>query len=861
VVAHTASFLILAALNNNTVVDLQCEHLTNPLGIDRWHPRMSWCSDIQQRSFRLAVSVDSLALVLDAPRGTCWQWTGSQEQRVNYNGALLKPYTHYYWKVTVSALNGNKAVSKVASFETGPLDIGDWQGDWISDTKDAGLKPAGYFWKTFAINKPVKSARLYIACGGLYELKLNGKKVGDHILDPMFTRYDRRNLYVTYDVTRQLQQGANDLNVLLGNGWYNLQSTAVWFFDKAPWRERPCFCLDLRVAYTDGTTETISTNKSWRTALTNPTFNSIYTGEHADANSQFAVIEGEWRPAIVVHVPSEHIVAQTMYPIRDCEKLEPVSVKRFSDTDYVFDIGRNIAGVSEITVKGTAGTVINLKHAERLDFTGHADQSNINYHYRPKDDSDPFQTDVYTLDGNTDTFRPYFNYKGFQYVEVTSSKPVQLNKESLVAFFEHSDVPKAGTISSSDTIINQLWRATNNSYLSNLFGYPTDCPQREKNGWTGDAHTAVETGLYNFDGITIYEKWLADIRDAQQPNGTIPAIVPTSDWGYDHHNGPDWVSSIAIIPWELYQFYGDSKALKDNYEAIKRYVNLLQRRYPGYLCNWGLGDWIPIHSFAPVEFTSTVFYYQDALILAKAAKLFHKTADELEYSQLANKIKAAFNDIYLNKASGNYDQGFQTELSFALYYHLVPEQLKNETAKLLAAAVSRGGIHLDVGLLGSKTILPALSDNGYAGLAYELATLTSYPSWGYWMKLGMTTLPEKWDISPNSDGSLNHIMFGAISAWFYTGLGGIQIDERQPGFRHILLRPHIVAGLDHFSSSHDGPYGAIVSGWTTQKHQITYYATIPPNTTASLELDVHGELVKTAELNPGTYNYTTIIHE
>ncbi|MBS1504507.1 MAG: family 78 glycoside hydrolase catalytic domain, partial [Bacteroidetes bacterium] len=465
-------------------------------------------------------------------------------------------------------------------------------------------------------------------------------------------------------------QGQNTLSVLLGNGWYNHQSTAVWSFDKAPWRQRPCFCLDLRITYTNGSIETTSTDKSWQTTLSPAiTGNSIYTGEQA--NCFIKVIKGEWRPVIVVHAPSEHIVAQALYPIRDCEKLQGTLVKKFSDSDYVFDIRCNIAGVSEITVTGERDAVIRLKHAERLDSAGHADQSNIDYHYRPKDNSDPFQTDIYTLDGYNDTFRPHFNYKGFRYVEVTSNKPVKIN--ALKAYFEHSDVPIAGMISSSDTIINQLWRATNNSYLSNLFGYPTDCPQREKNGWTGDAHTAVETGLYNFDSITIYEKWLADIRDVQQPNGTISAIVPTSDWGYDHHNGPDWVSSIAIVPWELYQFYGDSKALADNYEAIKRYVNLLQRRYPNYLCNWGLGDWIPIHSFAPVQFTSTVFYYQDALILAKAAKLFHRVADEQYYGKLAEQIKATFNNKYLDKATGNYDQGFQTELSFALYYHLVPE--------------------------------------------------------------------------------------------------------------------------------------------------------------------------------------------
>lgn len=830
------SIALLFTLSLKAQTNLQCEHLDDPLGIDALHPRFSWQSPVQQQAYTLTVSDG---------KTVCWTQKGKTRQQITYAGKPLQPYTQYDWKVSV---NGKRPVT--TSFETGPLYVSDWQGDWLSDSKDINLQPAPYYQKTFGITKAIKRARIYIACGGLYELSLNGRKVGDHILGPMFTRYDRRNLYVSYDVTRNLQQGNNAINVLLGNGWYNHQSTAVWFFDKAPWRQRPCFCLDLRITYTDGTEETISTDKSWQTALSGITFNSIYTGEHADAN----IVTRNWKPAIVVHAPSAHIVAQVMYPIRDCEKLNAVSIRKFSDTGYMFDMGRNLAGVSEIKLSGPQGTVIRLKHAERLDRSGHADQSNINYHYRPVGNSDPFQTDVYTLDGKTDTFRPHFNYKGFQYVEVTSSKPVQLDKSSLIAYFEHSDVPKAGMITSSDTIINQLWRAANNSYLSNLFGYPTDCPQREKNGWTGDAHTVIETGLYNFDAITIYEKWLADIRDAQQPNGTIPAIVPTSDWGYDHHNGPDWVSSITIIPWELYQFYGDSKALADNYEAIKNYVNLLNRRFPNYLCNWGLGDWIPIHSFAPVEFTSTVFYYQDVFILAKAAKLFHKQQDYSFYSALAQKIKAAFNQKYL-KPHGSYDHGFQTELSFALFYHLVPEQLKDKTAALLAKAVIDCGVHLDVGLLGSKTILPSLSDNGYADLAYQLATLTKYPSWGYWMTKGMTTLPEEWEIGPKSDGSLNHIMFGSISAWFYSGLGGIGTDEQQPGFRHILLNPHIPKGLDSFSATHESPYGKIVSGWTTAGKQLVYTATIPPNTVADLQLDLFGKVVKSASLLPGNYHF------
>ena len=261
-------------------------------------------------------------------------------------------------------------------------------------------------------------------------------------------------------------------------------------------------------------------------------------------------------------------------------------------------------------------------------------------HYRPTDDSDPFQTDIYTLKGEgIETFAPKFNYKGFQYIEVESSKPIELTERSIIGIFMHSDIPSNGKVISSNPLINKLWSATNNAYLSNLFGYPTDCPQREKNGWTGDAHIAVEMGLFNFDGITIYEKWLADHRDEQQSNGVLPAIIPSSGWGYHWANGPDWTSSLAIIPWNVYLFYGDQKLLSDCYDNIKRYVDHITEISPGFITNWGLGDWVPVKSKTPKAFTSSIYYYVDTTILAKASKLLEKRTITKNTPNLQLKLK------------------------------------------------------------------------------------------------------------------------------------------------------------------------------------------------------------------------------
>ena len=836
------------------IIGLQCEHLAEPLGIDATQPRLSWRMEdgrqgARQTAYQLFVSTDSLQA--SRQQANIWQTekVNDAAQLIVYSGKVLQPFTKYYWAVKVWDKDGIAILSGVSHFETGMMNMENWKGSWINDTRDVDLKPAPYFRKAFAVNKRIVSARAYIAVAGLYELYINGQQIGDHRLDPMYTRFDRRTLYVTYDITTQLQQGNNAVGVLLGNGWYNHQSTAVWYFDEAPWRARPSFCMNLRITYDDGSIETVATGKDWKTMLGPVILNSIYTAEHYDANKEIphwneaSFNDSAWKEVNYCSAPSQQIVAQALHPIRNTEKISALSVNKISDRVYVFNLGRNIAGVSSIKLKGVPGTIIRLKHAERLYSNGRADQSNLDVHYRPTDDKDPFQTDIYILkgDGSEETFMPQFNYKGFQYVEVTSNKPVVLSKESLVGYFMHSDVPTVGNIASSNNTINKIWTATNNSYLSNLFGYPTDCPQREKNGWTGDAQIAVETGLYNFDGITIYEKWMADHRDEQQPNGVLPSIVPTGGWGYEWGNGPDWTSTIAIIPWNIYLFYGDSKALADCYENIKRYVDHINDEYPSGLTTWGLGDWIPVKSKSPVELTSTAYYFADVTILASAAKLFGKEDDFKKYNELAIKIKNAFNAKYLDTANGIYGNGLQTELSVPLFWGLVPAAMKAKVAASLAKRIEADSTKLDVGLLGTKAILNALSENGYADLAYKLAASEKFPSWGWWIINGATTLYENWPIDAQSDLSMNHIMFGEIGAWMYKALGGIKPDPSSPGFRNILLQPYFVNGLDHFSASHQSPFGMIQSAWKRNGKKIIYTVIIPPNSTATVHLTVNSK--------------------
>lgn len=534
------------------------------------------------------------------------------------------------------------------------------------------------------------------------------------------------------------------------------------------------------------------------------------------------------------------------------------AVTRINDTVFVYDFGRNMSGVTALNVRGPKNAVLKVAHGERLRPDGTLDPTNIDVYYRGDKAAEPFQTDIFVLDGENDTYVPEFSYKGFRYAQVNCSEPLALDASSLKALEMHSDVASRGSITSSCPLLDKMVLAARNAYISNLMGYPTDCPQREKNGWTGDGHLAIETALYNYDGITVYEKWLADHRDEQQPNGVLPDIIPTCGWGYGTDNGLDWTSTIAVIPWNLYLFYGDDRALRESYDNIRRYVDYVDRNSPGHLSSWGRGDWVPVSRGSDKTLTSSIYFFVDATILSKAARLLGKDDDCKRYSRLADNIRDAINDRFLDREKGIYASGTQTEMSMPLMWHVVPDDMTEKVSANLADKVAQAGYHIDTGILGAKALLNALSENGYAEAAYKVAVQDTYPSWGWWIVNGATSLLENWDLNATRDISDNHIMFGEIGAWPYKGLAGIFPDENRPGFRHIILRPNFPAGLTEFRASHESPYGRITSGWTTKKGRIAYTVTVPSNTTATLHLPagVKSEGAQTLELPAGTHTLT-----
>ncbi|HEX2919904.1 MAG TPA: family 78 glycoside hydrolase catalytic domain [Bacteroidales bacterium] len=851
-----ALFLLLLIINSCTIDpgkglpgNLKCEYIVNPVGIDMQRPRFTWNLNDERRgarqtAFRIFIGTDSAEVANG--KGMIWS-SGKVSSGITfykYDGPYLKPFTKYYWSIRLwGQARKRTSISDVASFETGMMNISNWHGYWISDTRDINLKEAPYFRKTFIINGKIKSARQYIAATGLYELYINGIKTDDSVLDPAFTRYDRRVLYTVHDITSLLHEGENTTGVLLGNGWYNHQSRSDWMFHKAQWRARPSFCSDIRITFEDGTTRIISTSDDWKTDLSPVLFNNVFTGEKYDFSKEQAgwnnpgFNDSRWKNSIIVPAPSAIIAAQVMPKIRAGDLIPAVRLRKPDYFTWIFDLGKNIAGNARITVSGYPGTAIYLRYAERLR-NGRADIANINTHYRYSGFDDPFQTDIIILSGKgKETFYPRFSYKGFRYVEVTSVEPLSLTKESLSGYSLNSDVQEKGLIRSSNPLLNQIWFITSNSYLSNLMGYPTASPNRDKVGWTASAHIAIETGLYNYDGITLYEKWIRDHLDEQQPNGALPSIMPSPGWGYAGDIGPAITSSLAIIPWNIYLFYGDKTILEESYQNIKRYIDFTSGLISDGLIKNEKNVIAAEKTETSSDLISSVYFYADVEILSKIARALNNDSDNLKYRQLADTIKNAINNAYFDSIKCIYGAGRQTELSIPLYWGVVPANARQKVADNLAKDILNNKKKMDVDMYGSKAILNVLSNFGYADLAYDLAVSDKYPSWGWWIANGATALYENWEIGYRTDRSMNTIMYGEISAWMYKALGGILPDEGNAGFKNIILKPHFVTGLDYFEAIHTSPYGKIVSSWRRAGDKIIYDVSVPAGSTATLTLN------------------------
>ncbi|MEJ5169873.1 MAG: family 78 glycoside hydrolase catalytic domain, partial [Fimbriimonadales bacterium] len=633
-------------------------------------------------------------------------------------------------------------------------------------------KPAPLLRKEFDAKPGLLRALAFVSGLGYHRLTINGRPAHDSVLDPPFTRFDRRVLYTVHDVTGLLRRGRNAIGLVLGNGFLNVPARDAWNFERAPWREPPMARLQLLLEYADGSTQVVGTDGTWRIGEGPWRWDAVRQGEVYDARLETpgwdepGFDDSGWQRASVLSGPKGKIAALKSRPCRVTETLRPRYVREVKPGVFVFDLGQNIAGWVRFRVRGPAGTEVRLLMGEKLHADGTVDRSNLSGLVY-----DPFFSEVrYILrGGGEETFESAFAYYGFQYVQV-EGWPGTPGLDDLEGRVVHTDFPRAGDVRSTP-LFDWIQDATLWSYRSNFVGIPTDCPHREKNGWTGDAHLATEQALFNWDNAAGYLKWLDDLMDEQREDGALPGIVPTGGWGYTWGNGPAWDSALVLIPYYLYVYTGDAGVLARCYESMRRYVDYLERNSKNLLIPFGLGDWVPAKTETPADITSTAYFAIDADIVSLTASLLGRPAEAVRYATLAKNVRTAFRSAFLSE-DGTVGLGSQTAQSCALFQDMLKLPQKPEAFQRLVERIAQDGGKLDVGILGAKYLFHTLSEGGRHELALDLLFRTDQPSYGWWREQGATTLWETWD----GNASRNHIMFGDVSAWFYKQLAGIRPD-------------------------------------------------------------------------------------
>lgn len=840
---------------------LWCNYLTNPLGVESQKPLLGWQITAKQEGWQQSayqILVASSLELLERDEGDLWdsgKVRSSQSVHISYQGRPLASREMCYWKVRVWDQEDSPGPwSQHAWWEMGLLSELDWHARWIcaqrKPVNDEGLEalhsysqfpggfPAPMFRKSFTVDKKPIKARAYISGLGYYELQLNGEKVGDTVLDPAVSVYDKTVHYQTYDLTDQLQMGENAVGVLLGDGWYNCFTAEVWNFAQAPWRDDVKLLLQIHLDFEDGTQQVIATDPTWRVAMSPITFNGLRNGEYYDARleqpgwSSPGFDDSNWQQALLARAPGGVLKSQQMVPIRRTGSIEPVSCQEVKPGVWVYDLGQNISGWAKIRLQGEAGTTVTLKYAEKLKADGDIDPSNIDIFVKKGE----FQTDRYTLKGEgTEIWEPSFTYHGFRYVQVTGF-PGTLTLDNLTGEVVHTDFATRGEFSCSNELFNTIQRCARWSTLTNYHGIPTDCPHREKNGWTGDAQLSAEQTLLNFNPMTAYTKWLADFIDVQRPSGQLPGFVPTGGWGFNWGSGPAWDSALILIPWYQYVYCGDLNILRQMYPSMIKYMAFLTSMAIDGIVDFGLGDWCPPEGNenlkTPVALTSTAYYYVDTVLLSKIASLLGDCERAEAYKKQAVQIRAAFRARFIDNDAKAVGPNTQTALACALYQGLALPEETGWILERLVAEIEKCSWHLDFGILGAKYVLHSLTEYDRADVAYAIASQETYPSWGYWIQQGATTLWEDWQ----GESSRNHHMFSDISAWFYKGLAGINPDPEEPGFKHIIIRPNPVGDLKWVRCWHESLYGKIVCNWERTDDQFTLKLEIPANNRATVLL-------------------------
>ncbi len=834
---------------------LRCEYKPNPLGIDTPEPRLSWVLTAPERS---AVQTAYQIMAGDWDSGKI---ASAQSVHVSYAGPALVSGQRVEWKVRVWDGSGEASEwSEPAFWQMGLLSPSDWTARWISLPPTRPLtdqNPPACLRCVFGTVKPLTRATVYATARGIYTLHLNGQRVGDASFAPGWTDYAKRIQYQTYDVTEMLQIGDNALGAVLADGWY---AGYLGFEGKrARYGSRPQFLAQLVLEYADGSRETLGTDENWRGTSGPVLASDMLMGETYDARLEIpgwdtaAFDTSLWRPA---KVEAEHDlsilrVAQVDPPVRVTEELAPVTVTQPVPGSYLFDLGQNMVGWARLKVQGQAGTIVRLRFGEMLSPDGTLYADNLR---------GAKATDTYILSGKgEETYEPRFTFHGFRYVEATGY-PGEPSWEAITGCVLHSDIPRTGTFECSDPLVNKLVQNIDWGQRGNFLSIPTDCPQRdERLGWMGDAQIFVRTAAGNRDVAAFFEKWMDDVSDAQSPEGGFPDVAPRL---VDLSDGaPAWGDAGVIVPWTIYQMYGDTRILERHYEAMVRWIDYLDSANPNHLWlnrrNNDFGDWLSINADTDKDVLATAYFAYDASLMAQIAAVLGRTEDAARFAALFEDIKAAFSAAYVS-ADAEVKSGTQTAYVLALRFGLLPEALRPLAARHLVQAIDAKNGHLSTGFVGVGYLCPVLSDAGCSDVAYQLLLNTTFPSWGYSLTQGATTIWERWDGWTLEKGfqdvgmnSFNHYSLGSVGEWLQRYVAGIDQDPDAPGFARIRIQPRPDRRLSFARASFESIRGRIESHWTLSGDQFTLRVSIPANTTATVTLpndQVH-------EISSGEYEF------
>lgn len=850
---------------NLFVGNLRCESSKDPFGVDVNNPRLSWeltstQRNVLQTAYRILVADDSL--LLKRGIGNIWdskKASSSVSIQVQFAGMTLQSIKKYFWKVMVWDNKGNtSAWSKMASWQMGLLSKTDWKNaKWIGyDEVIDSLRIAPHVhlngkrsWgprrnilpmmrKEFSVSKKIRNATAFICGLGHFELYINGKKTGDHFLDPGWTNYASHAQYVTFDITKDLKNGANAIGVMLGNGFYYIPGQRYRKMTGA--YGHPKMIMRTVIEYADGSIGNIISDGSWQTFSSPIIFSSIFGGEDYDANLEQQgwnepgfLREGKDWLAVIITTGPEKLESQIQHPLKVMERFAVKAERQLTPKSWVYDLGQNFSGIPAITVSGSKGDTIKIFCAELLNADGTANQ-------RATGSPSYF---TYILKGVGDeSWQPRFTYTGFRYIQVHCIPKDSFKTAPVVKTIEGLHIRNAagtiGSFTSSNELFNKTYTLIDWAIKSNTVSVFTDCPHREKLGWLEQTHLMGASVQYNYDVASLCRKVIKDMMHAQHADGKIPEIAPEfTAFSPPFDESTEWGSAAIILPWYNYKWYGDKQTLTDAYEMMKKYLMYLKGRSTDNLLTHGLGDWYDIgpnksgfSQMTKMGVTATATFYYDLSIMIDVAKILNKATDAVMYQQIAADVKRSFNETFFDKQKLQYDSASQTANAMALYMDLVEPQDRNAVLNALIRDIKDRNNALTAGDIGYRYVLRALEEAERNDVIFDMNSRDDVPGYGFQLKHGATALTESWQAYESV--SNNHFMLGHLMEWFYSGLAGIRQSGNSVAFQHIEIRPQPVGDVSAVKASYHSAHGTIVSEWTKQADKFELKVEIPANTTA-----------------------------